>query len=68
MNQEIRNRISALTRISRVRELTPEEQQERAVLRAEYMAAMRKSLRTQLDQIVVEEEDGSRHSLKRTQP
>ena len=44
MDQKKLDRISELTRISRVRELTEEEKVEREALRNEYRAAMRASL------------------------
>ena len=56
--------ISELTRISRERELTPEEQAERQQLRQNYLKAFRGQFRTQLDNTVVEYPDGSRASLR----
>ena len=58
------DRISQLTRISRERELTAEEQAEREVLRKNYMKAFRAQFRAQLDNTVVEYPDGSRVSLR----
>lgn len=52
-------RINALTRISRERELTAEEQAERQQLRQDYLKAFRSQLRVQLDNTVVEYPDGS---------
>ena len=46
-------RISELTKISRERELTPEETEERAALRQEYLAEIKASLRSQLDNIEI---------------
>lgn len=57
-------RINALTQISRERELTAEEQQERAERRAAYLKAFRTQMRGQLDNTVVEYPDGSRVSLR----
>lgn len=57
-------RINALTQISRERELTAEEQQERAERRAAYLKAFRAQMRGQLDNTVVEYPDGSRVSLR----
>ena len=57
-------RISALTQLSRERELTPEEQAERQALRENYLKAFRGQFRAQLDNTVVEYPDGSRTSLK----
>ena len=39
--------------------LTPEEKEEQKKLRAEYIASVRMNLRTQLDNINIQEEDGS---------
>ena len=46
-------RISELTKISRERELTPEETEERAALRQEYLAEIKLSLKSQLDNIEI---------------
>lgn len=64
MEERNLKRISELTRISRERELTAEEQQERHVLRQNYLKAFRSQFRTQLDHTVVEYPDGSRTSLR----
>ena len=58
------DRISELTRISRERELTAEEQAERQQLRQNYLKAFRGQFRAQLDNTVVEYPDGSRVSLR----
>lgn len=57
-------RINQLTQISRERELTAEEREERKKLRENYLNAFRSQFRTQLDHTVVEYPDGSRASLK----
>lgn len=46
-------RISELTRISRMRALTQQEQEERACLRRAYADEMKQSLHTALDQVYV---------------
>ena len=58
------DRISELSRISRERELTAEEQAERQVLRTNYLKAFKSQFRAQLDNTVVEYPDGSRTPLK----
>lgn len=58
------DRISELTRISRERELTADEQAERQNLRANYLKAFKSQFRAQLDNTVVEYPDGSRSSLR----
>ena len=57
-------RISALTKLSRERELTSEEQAERKRLRENYLKAFRGQFRAQLENTVVEYPDGSRTPLK----
>lgn len=64
MEKRNTDRISELTRISRERELTQEEQAERQQLRQNYLKAFRSQFRTQLDNTVVEYPDGSRASLR----
>lgn len=58
------DRISELTRISRERALTPEEQAERQELRQNYLKAFRGQMRAQLENTVVQYPDGSRASLR----
>jgi len=58
------DRINELSRISRERELTPLEQQERQQLRQAYLAAFRSQFRAQLDNTVVQYPDGSKVALK----
>ena len=58
-------RINALTRLSRERELTPQEQAERAELRKNYLKAMRSQLVSQLDSVVVEYPDKRREPLRK---
>ena len=47
------DRINELARLARERELTKEELKERDKLRKEYLAAIRRTLRAQLDQIEI---------------
>ena len=65
MDQKKIGRINELARKSKEGPLTPEEAEERAALRAEYVKAFRESLRAQLDGITVLEQDGTKHPLKR---
>lgn len=65
MEREKLDRISELTRISRVRELTEEEKAEREVLRNEYRAAMRASLEGTLSRTVIQYPDGSRKKVEK---
>ena len=59
MKQEQIERINELARKSKTPGLTPEETEEQKKLRAEYIASVRMNLRTQLDNINIQEKDGS---------
>ena len=52
-------RINELARKSRAEGLTPEEKAEQQKLRQEYITAVKMNLRTQLDNIDVQEKDGT---------
>lgn len=58
-------RINALARKAREQGLTEEEKAEQQTLRQEYIAAYRKSLRSQLESIVLVEPDGTERPLKK---
>lgn len=64
MEQKKIDRISELTRISRERELTADEQKERVMLRREYIDAYKSSLTGILDNTYIQEPDGTKHKLK----
>lgn len=66
MDKQQLARISELTRISRERELTAAEQEERAKLRAAYLAAIRADMTQTLENVSIAEADGTVHPLKRT--
>ena len=53
------DRINFLARKSKRAGLTEEEKKEQALLRREYIAAIRMNVRTQLDNISIQEEDGT---------
>ncbi len=64
MTQEKIARINELARKSRTEEgLTAAEKEEQAALRREYIDAMKNSLRMQLENTDVIDEDGNRGSL-----
>lgn len=65
MEQKKIDRISELTRISRTRELTEEEQKERASLRREYIDAYKASLTGILDNTYIQEPDGTKRKLEK---
>ncbi len=66
MEEKKIDRINELARKSRTPEgLTPEEKDEQAALRKEYLAAIRENLTAQLDSTVVQYPDGTRKKLKK---
>lgn len=68
MTDEKKARISELTRISRERALTPEEQTERQALREEYLADWRRSTIETLESVYIENPDGSVTKLPKKNP
>lgn len=58
-------RINELSRLSRQRALTEEEQTERQVLRAQYAAAFRESLERELSHTSIQYADGHVEKLKK---
>ena len=56
-------RINELAKIAKERELTPEEIEERARLREEYIAEFRRSFSAQLDNTVIRRPDGTEERL-----
>lgn len=65
MTQQELDRISELTKISRERELTEEEQAERAVLRRKYIDSFKLSLTSQLDVTYIVDEKGNKKKVER---
>ncbi|MCI8342244.1 MAG: DUF896 domain-containing protein [Firmicutes bacterium] len=59
------SRINELAKKARAGELTHEEQAERDILRKKYIESFKNNLRSQLDSIVVVENDGSKTHLKK---
>lgn len=57
MNQEKIDRINWLARKSRSEGLTPEELEEQALLRREYIDDFKRNLRSQLDLIEIADDD-----------
>ena len=64
MEQSKIDRINALAKKAKTEGLTEAEAAERKALREEYIAAYRKNLRTQLDNMVIVEPNGERRKLK----
>lgn len=63
MEQSKLDRINALARASKTRELTEEEKAEQALLRKEYIQLVHNNLRGQLDNIRIVEPDGEIHKI-----
>ena len=63
MNQEKIDRINVLARKSKAEGLTEQEKKEQALLRQEYIAAVRRNLKRQLDNIDIVNPDGSIENL-----
>ena len=57
-------RINELYHKSKNEGLTPEEKEEQALLRGNYIAAIRKNLRSSLDNMSIEKPDGSVELVK----
>lgn len=68
MNPKKIERINELARKKKAGTLTEQEAAEQAALRKEYLDGYRENLKAMLDNIVVQEKDGSRHPLKRKDP
>ena len=65
MDQKKIDRINELAKLAKQRELTDEEQEERATLRAEYIAAFRGNLEAHLNTITIQYPDGSKKKLSK---
>lgn len=59
MDEKLIERINELAHKAKSEGLTEEERAERAKLRSEYIAAIRMNLRAQLDNIDIQEPDGT---------
>lgn len=68
MTKQQLDRISELTRLSRERELTAAEKEERQALRAAYIAAVRADMTQTLDRVSLKNPDGTTEPLKRRRP
>ncbi len=64
MEQKKIDRINALAKKSREVGLTPEEKEEQAALRAEYVAAFRRNLTATLDNTYLVDEKGNKTKLQ----
>ncbi|MGI6030122.1 MAG: DUF896 domain-containing protein [Eubacteriales bacterium] len=57
-------RINELAALAKERALTPEEQQERELLRREYIDSMKSSLRHHLDHMTIVDQQGNRRKVR----
>ena len=64
MDKHSIDRINELSAISKQRPLTEEEANERHALRENYLKAFRANFKTQLDNTVIQYEDGTKQALK----
>ena len=65
MEKEKIDRINELARIKKIRPLTDEELAEQKVLRQEYIAGFRENMKAILENVVIQENDGSRRPLQK---
>lgn len=65
MEQSKIDRINFLARKSRTEELTPEEKEEQAVLRREYIDSFKRSLVGQLENTYIVDEKGNKKKVER---
>mgnify|MGYP000845578018 CR=1 FL=1 len=63
--EQLLERINELAKKSKEQGLTPEEQEERARLRQEYLARFRQNFATMLDHTVIMQPDGTKTPVKR---
>ena len=63
MEQKLIDRINELAKKKKAEGLTPEELEEQAALRAQYIAGFRASLTAQLNNTVIVDPDGTRHKV-----
>lgn len=63
MKKEKIDRINQLTRAAKERPLSPEELEERAALRAEYIADFRRATIDLLENTYIQTPDGKKHKL-----
>ena len=65
MNQQQIDRINELARKAKAQGLTPEEEEERAVLRRAYIDSVLGNLKGQLDHTYIMDEQGHKRKLKK---
>ena len=63
MEQVSLKRLNELAKIAKARDLTPEEEAERAALHSEYLKTFRAAFQQQLDNTVIQYDDGTKVPL-----
>ena len=63
MEQKNLSRLNELAKLAKERALTPEEAEERARVRRDYLTDFRKAFQQQLDSTVIQYDDGTRVPL-----
>lgn len=63
MNEETIKRINELYKKSKAEGLNDSEREEQAILRRQYIDAMKQNMKSQLDNISIQEKDGSYTNL-----
>jgi len=58
-------RINELAEKAKTTGLTPQEIEERTILRKEYLAVFRSNMTTQMDQIYIMDSDGNKQKMER---
>ena len=64
-DQKKTDRINELARLSKVRDLTPEEKEEQAVLRKEFLENFRKGFESRLQNMEILEPDGTLRKVRK---
>ena len=64
MDKKKIERINELARKKKASGLTEAEIAEQAELRREYLAEYRENMKAMLDNLIIQEQDGTRHALK----
>ena len=64
-DQKKTDRINELARLSKVRDLTPEEKEEQAVLRKEFLENYRKGFESRLQNMEILEPDGTLRKVRK---
>lgn len=64
MDESCIKRINELAALKKIRPLTEQEQEERELLRQQYIEQMKSSLRAHLESVVIQRPDGTRVKVR----